>query len=455
MNKKASGVVLRVLAFLLCFWGVAAGLFGLAAHSTAASGLVYVIPVEQTIESGLESFLKRGIEEAEKAGADVIVLRINTLGGAVNAAIGIGEAIRSSRVPTVAFVQGKAISAGSYIALNADQIVMAPGSSIGAAAVVDISGNRVTDSKTIAAWAGQMRSAAEINGRNPDYAEGMVDDSKVIEVPEIGKTFGKGELISFTAEEALKAGYAETVASDLTGVLEHLGMEDAAVETVEPTVSERLARFLTNPAVMTILLLLGFGGIAFELLAPGFGVPGIVGVCAFVLFFFGNIVAGFAGIEHIILFVAGIILLVLELFIPSFGILGVSGFICLVLGIVLAQANITQALSSLGISLLVVVVIMVFGFRRLKDRGIWNRFVLRDEFKSESGYVPTEPKDHLLGQTGTALTVLRPAGIARIGDERVDVVTDGEYVEAGRRVKVIHVEGTRVVVREIGEQERE
>ena len=417
----------------------------------APSDLVYVIPVEQTIESGLQRFLERAVEEAEQVRADAIIFSINTFGGALDAADGIGELIRFSTVPTVAYVQGKAISAGSYIALNAEQIVMANGSSIGSAAVVDLSGNQVTDSKTIAAWSGMMEAAAELRGRNPLYAAGMVNDQLVVEVPEISKTFGKGVLISFTAQEAVAAGYAEGLASNLDDVLAHIGMADAQVVEVKPTIAENLARFLTNPYVMTILLLLGLGGIAIELFAPGFGVPGIVGIAAFVLYFFGHYVAGFAGLEHIILFVAGIVLMILEMFIPSFGILGVIGFISLVSGIILAAYKTEQALASLGLAVLGAVLVLLIFFRFFKRRGVWNKFVLRDEFKTESGYVSSAPKKHLLGKTGTAVTVLRPAGIALIDGERIDVVADGEFIPAGQAVRVVQVEGARVVVRSLKE----
>lgn len=440
--------IMAILLGLVCILGAVLGM----ANSGSAAGarpIVYVIPIEQTIESGLQSFLERGFAEAENIGADYIVLTINTLGGTIDAAIEIGELIRFSEVPTVAFVQGKAISAGSYIAMNANEIVMAPGSSIGAAAIVDIGGNRIEDSKTIAAWVGQMEAAALLNDRNPLYAAGMVDDSLVVEVPEIGKTYGKGVLISFNHQDASDAGYAEGIESTVKGVLEHIGMSEAEVVSFEPTIAEQLARFITNPIVVPILLLLGLGGILMELFTPGFGIPGIIGIGAFVLYFFGHFVAGFAGVEHMILFIAGIVLMLLEMFVPSFGILGILGLLALSSGIVLAAYNSGQALTSLGIAFLGALIVLAIAFRYLKHRGVWNKFILKDEFKSESGYTTSASKEHLIGKTGTALTVLRPSGTALIDDERIDVVTNGEYIEPSRPIKVVQVEGTRVVVREL------
>lgn len=457
--------VMRYCAFaivLVAIWaGVAAG-WAFAADTEAADAgpdadadrsaneygrLVYVMPIEQTIESGLESFLKRAFKEAEQNHAARIVLRINTLGGSVDAAMGIGELVRTSSVPTVAFIEGKAISAGSYIALNADQIVMAPGSSIGAAAVVDLAGNRVRDSKIVSVWVAEMTAAAEMNGRNPEYAAGMVDDTLIVHVKEIGRTYGKGELITFTYDQAAKAGYAEAVAENINEVVRWIGIENPEIVEVHPTLAERLARFLTQPAVMTLLLLIGLGGIAFELFAPGFGVPGIVGVVSIALYFFGNYIAGFAGVEHIILFVAGVGLLLAEMFVPSFGILGIAGFLSLAAGIVLAAYDFRQAMGSLGIALLgcvaVLIVVMIW-FRR---RGVWNKFILRDEFKTEAGYVSAPPRQDLVGKKGEALTPLRPSGTALIEGRRVDVVTAGEFVAAGQPIEVIQAEGVRIVVR--------
>lgn len=409
--------------------------------------LVYVIPIEQTIETGLERFLSRAFDEAERHQASRIILRINTLGGSVDAALGIGERIRTSDVPTIAYIEGKALSAGSYIALNADQIVMGVGSTIGAAAVVDLAGNRIEDSKIVSSWVSAMTAAAKLNGRNPEYAAGMVDDQRTVHVAEIDRTFGPGELISFDHDDAVKAGYAEAVARNLDEVVRWTGIERPEVVEVEPTAAEKLARFLTNPYVMTLLLLVGLGGIVFELFAPGFGVPGIVGLISIGLYFFGNYVAGFAGVEHIILFVAGVGLLIAELFVPSFGILGIAGFVSLGAGIVLAAYDYRDAMAALGIALLGCVLVLIVVFVWFRRRGVWNRFVLRDEFKTEAGYVSAPVRRQLVGKRGEALTPLRPSGTALIEGERVDVVTSGEFIPAGEAIEVIQVEGVRVVVR--------
>jgi len=409
---------------------------------------VYVVPVHDTIDTGVQQFLKRAFREAEEVGAQYIVLDINTFGGYLDTAMDIGVMIQEQSIPTVAFVRGQAFSAGSYIALSADQIVMQPGSVIGAAAIVDGAGNRITDSKTVSGWVKKMRSAAEQAGRHPLYAEGMVDDQIVVEVPELGVTFGRGQLISFSTEEALQAGYAEHSAADIDGVLDYIGATGYSIVEVEVSLAEQVGRVLTNPIVQTLLLIIGIAGVIIELLIPGFGVPGILGIAGFALYFIGNYVFGFAGVEHIALFVAGIILMLFELFVPSFGVLGILGIISLFSGVVLSAHETGQAVLSLGIAVVVAVIIVAIVAKLFKHRGVWNRFILQDRLDKESGFISNTEHPELLGATGVASTVLRPAGTAIIDGKRYDVVTNGEYITAGSSIEVIQVEGLRIVVSE-------
>ncbi len=414
-----------------------------------ANRLVYVIPIKQNIETGLERFLRRAFREANEVSADYIILDLDTFGGRVDSAEAIGSLIRSSSIPTVVFINGKAISAGSYIALNANQIVMQPGGTIGSASIVDIAGTPIEDAKTISAWVGLMTSAAEINGRNPDYARKMVDQQFVLTVEELDKEYPSGTILNFTTEEALLAGYADGKANNINGVLEFIGAQNYTVIEVEASPAETFARFLTNPIVMTILMLIGIAGIAIELFVPGFGVPGIVGISAFAIYFFGQFVAGFAGVEHLFLFLAGVVLLIVEVFVPSFGIFGIAGIISVVAGVVLAAYDTEQAMLSLAIASVLAIVIIVLVSKYFRHRGIWNKFVLLDQTSRETGYDSQASKQYLMGKTGTTVTPLRPSGTADIDDDRIDVVSNGGFIAINREIIVIKIEGTRVVVREV------
>jgi membrane-bound ClpP family serine protease len=212
---------------------------------------------------------------------------------------------------------------------------------------------------------------------------------------------------------------------------------------------DMLSAFLTHPVTATVLLVVGIVGIALELLFFSGGLLALAGILGFGLYFLGYFLAGFASFGDLTVFGIGIILLILEMFIPSFGILSVLGAICLFGGVMMASSDPKEALISLGIAFLLAVVIVSISFKYLKHRGTWHRFILHEQLTTEKGFTSNPNKTKYLGKKGEALTPLRPAGTAKIDGERVDVVTDGSFIDTGKTVEVVQVEGTRVVVREI------
>jgi membrane-bound serine protease (ClpP class) len=419
------------------------------AADNSSAGSVYVIPIQQTVQSGLASFLDRALTEAEEAKASLIVLDIDTPGGRLDTAEEIGKRIRESSVPTVAFVSGKAASAGAYLALNANDIAMAPGTTIGAAMIVDGSGNPVDHPKLVSFWSEEMRSAAELNGRDPAIAAGMVDPARVVELKAIGETKEKGEIISLSADKALKVGYADKTAGTIEEVIAWKGLSDRSVVEIHPSLAEKIATFVTSPGIAMILLIVGIAGVAIELLVPGFGVPGIVGLLGFGLYFFGQSIAGFAGMESLVVFLIGIGLLIVEVFVPSFGILGILGIAGVITGITMGAYDTGNALRTLGTSVLVASVIVAAVAYLFRKKGVWNRFILKDQLTADQGYVPQLSRAHWLGQYGETVSALRPSGLALIGDQRVDVISSGEFIEQGKPVQVVSVDGTRILVKEI------
>ncbi|WP_100406750.1 NfeD family protein [Bacillus solitudinis] len=417
-------------------------------HSNEASDspLVYYIPVEQTVERGLAAFMKRSFEVAIAEGADHIVLEIHTPGGAVDAAGEIARLIADVDVPITAFVNSEAISAGAYISLNADQIVMVPNASMGAAGVIDGAGN-AAEEKTQSFWLSRMKAAAEINDRDPMYALAMADRS--IEIPELDLT--SEEFLTLTATEAYQVGYAEAIAANRLELLQFLGLENAVEREMEVSFSEQVARFVTHPVVIPILLSIGSLGLVLELYSPGFGLPGIMGLSALLLFFFGHLFAGFAGWESLILFVAGFVLIIFEVFVPGFGIFGLLGIAAIIGGMLLASFSTTSMLVYILISVIVTAIAMIFIFRYFGNRGPWKKIILTASTSTEKGYISNETKKELMGQEGETLTPLRPSGSAVFGDERLDVVTEGGYIERGKRIQVIYTSGSRIVVREVTE----
>ncbi|GGI43468.1 hypothetical protein GCM10008018_02230 [Paenibacillus marchantiophytorum] len=211
---------------------------------------------------------------------------------------------------------------------------------------------------------------------------------------------------------------------------------------------ENLSAFLTHPVTATVLLVVGIIGIALELLFFSSGLLALAGVAGFGLYFLGFYLAGFAGFGDLAVFGIGLILLILELVVPSFGILSVLGAICLFGGVLMASSNPKEAALMLGIALLIAIVVIVYAIKTFKHRGVWNRFILKEQLTTDKGFTSSPDLMYLTGLTGEAVTPLRPAGTAIIQGERIDVVTNGSFISAGRQVVVVEVEGARVVVKE-------
>lgn len=410
----------------------------------AKEKIVYVVPIEETVEKGLLAFLERAVEEAEDANAEAIIFDVNTPGGAVDAADGIGKLLTGTELKTIAFVNKKALSAGAYISLNTDEIYMVPGSTMGSAAIIDQQGN-TAGKKAESYWFAAMKSAAVESGRDPVYAQAMADES--IDLPELDA--GKGKLLTLTAEQALEVGYSEGTVKNLDALLEKLGYENAEIRNVDESFAEKLARFLTHPVVIPILMTIGSLGLVLELYSPGFGLPGLAGLTSLLLFFYGHLVAGLAGFETLILFVLGIGLILMEFFVPG-GIAGAIGFLAIIASFFIASDNVVH----MGISLLIaltasvlvsILMIRVFG-KRMK---LFKRIILTDSTSTEKGYVSNKNRLELIGVEGITLTPLRPSGTILIEDERIDVVSEGAFIPKDRKVRILKTEGSRIVVREV------
>lgn len=436
-RKMRRGMIL--LSFLAAFV-----MMLLPVDGNANNEVVYVVPVEETVEKGLFAFLQRAVHTAEKENAKAIIFEINTPGGAVDAAGKIGKLLTSTSVKTVAFINKEALSAGAYISLNADEIYMVPGATMGAAAIITSDGN-AADEKSQSYWLGTMKGAAEQNGRDPIYAMAMADSD--IDLPEYGAP--KGKLLTLTSDQAFEVKYSEGTVSSIQDVLEKIGLPNAELRSVTESFAEKLARFITHPVIVPILLSIGSLGLVLELYSPGFGVPGFMGLTALLLFFYGHLVAGLAGYETLILFIVGIGLLILELFIPG-GIVGIIGFVSILASLFLATENVVHMAISILIAISVsilasILMIKVFG----KKMKFFKKIILTDSTNTESGYVSNRNRTELLGQDGYTLNDLRPAGTVVIQGERVDVVSEGSFIQKDKKVTVVKVEGARIVVREV------
>ena len=406
--------------------------------------LVYIIPIEREVERGLEAFLKRTTEEATEEGANHIIFEIDTPGGRVDSASQIGKIINNLDIPTTSYIVNEALSAGSYLALNTDNIYMHPQATMGASGVITQDGN-AADKKAQSAWIAAMQSAAESSGRDPKYAIAMADAEQ--DLPELGAP--KGEFLTLSPSEALEVGYAEGIVTNRVELLHELQLTNATIVESDTTLAEEVARFLTNPVVIPILLSVASLGLIVELYSPGFGVPGTMGIISLILFFYGHIIAGLAGMEAIILLVLGIILIILEFFVPG-GIVGFIGVGCIIGSLLMSGYDISHMTMSIAIAFIVAIIAAVILFRSIGlEKGIFRHIILRDRTSTDLGYVSNENRHELIGQTGTVITPLRPSGTVHIEGERIDVVSEGSFIEVGKSVKVVKVEGMKIVVKEI------
>lgn len=444
--------VLHGLVTASCLVFAAAGAAGFIAAQTTRP-VVYVVAIDGTIDLGLAPFLARAIRDAERAGAAAVLLDINTFGGRVDAAIAMRDTLVHAPIRTIAFVNPRAISAGALIALATETIVMASGGTIGAAMPVVSGGGpaQAADEKSVSYLRKEFGATAERRQRPAELAEAMVDADV-----EIAGVVAKGKLLTLTTSEALAHEVAELTADTLTGALESAGLRDAEVRRAAQTWAETLVRFLTNPIVSSLLMTIGLLGIMVEIRTPGFAVPGAVGLLSLGLFFWGHWLVQLAGWEELLLVTAGVLLIGLELFVvPGFGVAGIAGMVALVagLGLTLVGAGATTAviLGALGRVAVSVLLALAGGLallRVLPRLPFGRRFVLETDMRAEQGYASAPETDRLwLGRTGTALSPLRPAGLAEIDGARIDVVSDGGFIEAGAIIEVTRVDGNRIVVR--------
>jgi membrane-bound serine protease (ClpP class) len=421
------------------------------AQADLGPGPVHVVVVDGEIDLGIAALLERAVREAAADDAAALIVRIDTPGGRLDAVLRMRDALLGASVPTVAFVDRDAFSAGALVAIAAERLWVAPGAVIGAATPVLGDGSSA-DEKTLSAVRAVFRSTASERGRDPLVAEAMVDPQIVVE-----GLVRPGELVTMDVAQAQERGYADGVAADLDALLVALGLDDRERVDVVPALAERLVRILTSGIVAGLLLTVGIWLLVGDVLGGGgLGLGAALGSVAIATFLFGHLLAGLAGIESVVLIVLGIVLILVEvLVLPGVGVVGVSGVLALLGGATLAmvdrdveivpRAAFIAAFNVAGLAFLAAVGLLVGvllligrGTRRVDRRG--NRLVLGTDVGGahEAG---------LLGARGVALTDLRPAGAAEIDGERVDVVAEAGYLPAGTDLVVVVDEGYRRVVR--------
>lgn len=430
--------------------------------------IIYKINIDSEISPTSRIYLSNGLKEARKMSADEILLHLNTYGGTVVDADSMRSAILYSPIPVSVFIDNNAASAGALISIACKKIYMRRGANIGAATVVNDSGEKMPD-KYQSYMRSTIRATAEAHGkdtiiqgndtiykwiRDPHIAEAMVDGS--IYIPNV---VDSGRVLTLTAQEAMKLGFCDGIAESADEVIQkYMHYSDYKIVEYKPSAYDNIKGFLMNPALQAILIMIIIAGIYFELQSPGIGFPLIAAVTAGILYFAPLYMDGLAQNWEIIIFVVGLILIGLEIFvIPGFGITGISGIVLVVLGLCLALLNNNNftfkdvETPDLSRSILTVLSGTILGFvamiylsSKIGSKGLFRKIALTTDLEN-SVSVEAEVKT-LVGAEGEAVTVLRPSGKISINNEIYDAISETGFIEKGTKIKVNKVENTQFYV---------
>ncbi len=417
---------------------------------------VFTFSIDQDIDPAMNRRVKLALEQAEVLKADVILIEMDTYGGAVTDAEEIRTRILESKIPVYVFINKDAASAGALISIACDSIYMAPGASIGAATVVDGADGTAAPDKYQSYMRSMMRSTAEATGRNPQIAEAMVDEKLVIP----GITDAQS-VITFSVSEAIENGFCEGEYASQKAILEAQNLQTAQVIAYEEKLVDSIIAFFLNPAVSGLLILLIIGGIYFELQSPGIGFPLALAISAALLYFIPYYLNGLAENWEILVFVIGIILLAVEFFvIPGFGVFGVAGIVLtlggLVLGMLPNQAfdfewvpssQLFGALLTVILAALAAVGLVFWLTPKVNEWGAFKHLTLATTQDRSQGYTASLYSENLIGKVGSVHSRLRPSGKVELDGEIFDAYSRGEFLEQGQAIEVISTEGTSLRVK--------
>ena len=418
---------------------------------------VMTMEIKREIDPRMTRYVELALAHADEIAADVIIIDLDTYGGVLTDAKDIVDQLMDVKKPLWIFINSDAASAGALIAIACDSIYMSPGASIGAATVVDGSGDRAPD-KYQSYMRAIMRATAEENHRNPTIAEGMVDES--VELDSLKKP---GQVITFSTSEAIRNGYCDGKVSDIAEILHKNGISDYTLEQFELSGGDRIIAFFLNPFISGVLILIILAGIYFEMQAPGLGFAGLASLVALILYLVPYYLNGLAENWEIIAFFVGLGLISLEIFvIPGFGVAGFAGITLTIMSLVLIMINndsfdfefvrmndILIAMAAAVGGLLGGVVVFFVGGAQLVNTRFFQRVALTDTQQSSAGYTSSVLPEALTGEQGVAFTVLRPSGKVQIGQQVYDASTRGEYIDAGQPIEVVAKSGSSLLVKRL------
>lgn len=416
---------------------------------------VMVMEIKENIDPRMKRYVDLAIGHANSTEADIVIIEMDTYGGMLTDAKEIVDAIMRFEKPIWVFINADAASAGALISIACDSIYMAPGATIGAATVVESTGQKAPD-KYQSYMRSIMRSTAEEKGRDPRIAEGMVDEQL-----DLDSISPPGQVITFSTTEAIQYGYCEAKVNSIEEILERNGVADYDLYRFNLSRTEKIIAFFLNPFISGILILVIIGGIYFELQTPGVGFPGFAALVALVLYLVPYYLNGLAANWEIIALFVGIALLALEIFVlPGFGIAGIAGISLMVMSMILIMLNndwfdfglvptssiIYATAATLG-GIAGGIALLFVGGSRLTQSRYFQRVALTDTQERAQGYTSSFISEPMKGKVGKAYTVLRPSGKVMIDDQIYDAYTRGDYIDKDTEIIVVNDEGTSLQVR--------
>ncbi len=466
---------MKLSAFFILFFTILISTGNLSASNDSLTldkrTLIYKINIKEDIMPSSWRQIQRGFAEAKEQNIDIMLIHLNTYGGMVNVADSIRTKILNSDIPVWVFIDNQAASAGALISIACDSIYMRKGGSIGAATVVNQTGEVAPD-KYQSFMRGTMRATAEAKGkivviqsgdtiekwrRDPRIAEAMVDPSVEIE-----GLIDEGKVLTFTADEAMEWGYCEGKAESVDDLLKMVGIDNYTVVEFKPTLMDKIIGFLTHPMISGLLIMLIIGGIYFELQTPGVGFPLALAVLAAIVYFAPLYLEGMAEHYELIIFIIGLVLIAVEIFaIPGFGITGISGIVLIIIGLTLAMIDndifrnirpfswveILRPLVVVSLSLFSGLVVSIFLSRKFISSPLFPGLSLNSSLTQEEGYVGVDiHQKEMLGRFGISVSVLRPSGKVEIDGEIFDAISEEGFIGKGEEVKVTKDEAGQIYV---------
>lgn len=425
--------ILRKSLIYLAFSLYAIGTF-FSNVKAADEASTFVISLHGEVNDAMASYLERELKVAQGLGVQAII-DIDTWGGQVISADKISSILMDTPVETTAFVSGKAISAGVVLTISCDNVAMAPDSYIGAAEVVPFS------EKGLSVVKGLLSTIAQSQKRPEEVILAMAD--KRIVIDGVSK---EGELLTLSSLQAKEQGICDEICNDINEVLKVFDLGND-YQRAQYTTADKVASAITSSIALNIFFTLGFALVILEIFTVGFGVAGFGAIICFALYFFGGVIAGITQWWAIVLFVAGGVSLAIEMAVPGFGVFGFTGLVLSLLGLIFSASSIEQFATMVVITIIVCAILIpicIIVFGKIK---IWDKVINSENQTVDAGYTATdESNESLIGRVAIVITPLRPSGIIRIDNKRMDAVSRGDYIEVGKEVEIVEIKSCSLVV---------